>query len=262
MQSVSDLLTTIDPGHGYAEFVRLPDQFMWWVRGSPSVDMTALSGAIHETNHQADFALSHICNSDGLVRYYADGQIHITGLTGFNTDNYSIVSETYPPGLKTSRAFRFDHYIAGAAAVNGNRFNVLLDELTAYSGAADFELKLLASSYSYLLGDFSASDGGAGGMVDFMLFFQSYLRSARLNHPSSLVAIQASTQTLAYLQFAWTRAERILLATYPYSTSAGGPQVVPTDVIAQIYSEPFLAELDALGIAHKRAVDWSATYLR
>ena len=61
---------------------------------------------------------------------------------------------------------------------------------------------------------------------------------------------------------AWTRAERILVAMYPHSVAAGGTQIVPTDVLAAVYSTEFLAELDALGITHKTAADWSTTYLR
>ncbi|MEP7295745.1 MAG: hypothetical protein ABI702_06105 [Burkholderiales bacterium] len=260
MQSVSDVLTATDPQHGYAEFARLPAIFMWWVRTSPSVNMDSISTAIHESNHVADLnLLSQACNTDGLARYYADSQAHVTGLSNSGTDNYSIVSETYPSALKAPRALRYDLYVTGSASSNGNRFNVLLDELNAYSGAANFEAKLLASSYSYLA---TPGDKNAGGMVDFMLFTQSYLKAARLNHPASYVAIQSSGQTLAYLQFAWTRAERILATMYPYSVSAGGGQGVPVDVIAQIYSAPFLSELDALGIAHKTAADWSTTYLR
>lgn len=260
MQSVNEVLTAIDPQHGYAEFARLPATFMWWVRNSPSVNMDSIGLAIHESNHVADLnLLSQACNTDGLARFYADSQIHLTGLRNSGTDNYSIVSETYPASLKAPRSLRYDLYITGSASSNGNRFNVLIDELNAYSGAANFEAKLLASRYSYLA---SGGDKNAAGMVDFMLFLQSYLKAARLNHPASYAAIQSSGQTLSYLQFAWIRAEGILVAMYPYSVAAGGTQVVPVDVITQIYSSPFLSELDSLGITHKTAADWSATYLR
>ena len=96
-----------------------------------------------------------------------------------------------------------------------------------------------------------AGDNNVGGMVDFMAFMEFYLQSARMNHASTYAAIQAQPDTLAYMQFAWTRAEQILTAMYPYSTTGGGTQIVPLDVLQVIYSPNAIQELDRLGIAHK-----------
>lgn len=259
-QASAAVLAAVDLAHGHAELSRLPGYFTWWLRAAgPTVDEITLGVAVHETNHKIDFALRYVCNSDGLARYYVDGQVHATGLLAGTTSNYSIASEAYPAALKSPRALRFDLYVTGSAASSGNDFSVLLDELTAYAGGAGFEVGLLSNStYSHLA---RAGDFNAGGAADFMLFVQAYLKAARLNHPSTYASIRSSGQTLAYLQFAWSRAERILGAMYPYSVAAGGTQVVPTDVLAAAYSPEFLAELDALGITHKTAADWSTTYL-
>lgn len=262
-QASAAVLAAVDLAHGHAELSRLPGYFSWWLRAAgPTVDEITLGVAVHETNHKIDFALRYVCNSDGLARYFVDGQVHATGLLAGTTSNYSIAAEAYPAALKSPRALRFDTYITGSAASSGNDFSVLLDELTSYTGGAGFEVGLLSNSnatYAYLA---RSGDANAGGTADFMLFMQAYLKAARLNHPSTYASIRSSGQTLAYLQFAWSRAERILGAMYPYSVAAGGTQVVPTDVLAAVYSPEFLAELDALGITHKFASDWSKTYLR
>ncbi len=265
MQHVADVLASVDPAHGFAEFSRLPATLTWWMRSAGSADekvvnQWSLGAAIHETNHEINSALRYRCHSDGLARYFVDGRVNVTGLKFGDTDNYSIASETYPTPLKAARALRFDLYVTGAAKANGNDFSALLDELAAYSGGANFEVSLLANpTYSYLS---KSGDLNVGGMVDVMLFLQSYLKAARLNHPSTYSAIQSQSQTLDFIQFSWSRAERILVLAYPFSMKAGGTQLVPVDVITAIYSSTFLAELDALGITHKTAADWSTTYLR
>lgn len=264
MQAVTDILLAVDPSHGYSEFARLPGTFMWWVRaGNTVVDMLALGGAVHETNHKIDSTLRNICNTDGLARLFADGQVHVTDISRNNRlANYSIAAETYPPALKSSRAFRYENYVTAAAGSSGNDLSILLDELNAYSGAANFEVKLYASpTYAYLT---TRADSDIGGMADFMLFLQAYLKAARLNYPASYSLLQAQPQTIAFMRFAWARAEAILVAAYPYSTaaSAGNAARIPVDVLRAVYSADFLQELDLLGIAHKSPADWAASYLR
>jgi hypothetical protein len=261
MQAVSDLLTSVDTAHGLSEFSRLPSTLMWWVRASgTAVDVGSVGGAIHETNHEIDTALSQVCYSDGFARYFANNAVHVTGLQNGQTANYSIVSETYPAALQSSRSQRYATYITGSSAYSGNDFHMLLDELNAYSGGAHFEAKTLAnSSYAYI---YVQGDYNAGGMVDFMAYLQYYLQSARLNHASSHSSIVSQTDTLAFIQFAWSRAETILSEMYPYSIQNGGTQFIPLDVLKAIYSPALLSELDTLGITHKTAADWSSTYFK
>ena len=264
MQATSDILQAVDPVHSYSEFARLPATFMWWLRsGSDGVDMLSLGAAVHETNHKIDSTLRNLCNSDGLARFYADDRVYVTDLRkGDKLANYSIAAESYPASLKATRALRFDAYITGSASSSGNDFSVLLDELNAYSGAANFEAKLLASAaYSQLA---VKADSDVGGMTDFMLFLQAYLKSARLDYPATYSTIQGQGQTKVFIQFAWSRAEAILAAAYPYSSaaSAGNAIRVPVDVLNAVYSADFLQELDALGITHKTAADFGLTYLK
>lgn len=264
VRAISDILGAVDAPHSYAEFVRTPGVLTWWVRSTgTAVDLTALGMAVHETNHAIDNLLTDQCNVGGFARYYADGQVHRIDTRYGDTSNRSIIASTYPAALKTSRALRYDLYVTGTAANNGNDFASLLEEFNAYAGAAKLELKVRSTpGYDYLYSDKVLSDEDLGGMVDFMLFMQHYLLSARLNHATTYAAIQGLPDTRAFMQFAWTRAEAILEASYPYTTKAtgAGGTVVPADVLAEIYSAPMLAELDALGITHKVASDWAATY--
>ncbi len=264
MQATSDILQAVDPVHSYPEFARLPATFMWWLRsGNDRVDLLSLGAAVHETNHKIDSTLRNVCNADGLARFFADGRTYITDLRKSDKlANYSIVAETYPANLRSSRALRFDAYITGSASSSGNDFSILLDELNAYTGAGSFEAKLLASAaYAQLA---VRADSDVGGMTDFMLFMQAYLKSARLNYPATYSTIQGQGQTKVFIQFAWSRAEAVLAAAYPYSSAAsdGNAIRVPVDVLRAIYSADFLQELDALGITHKTAADFSQTYLR
>ena len=267
MQAVSDVLNAVDTVHGLSEFYRLPDTFMWWARGKSDkqINMNSIGTAIHETNHTIDFALWDTCYPDHYAKFFANNVFYSTELLQRQTDNYSIISETYPQGLRIStvarpRSQRYSIYIQTAAAYGGNDFRLILDELNAYSGAAQFEVNLLSSSkYSYL---YNAGDYNAGGMVDFMSFLQYYLKSARLNHASTYATIKSQQNTLAFIQFSWTRAEAILAAMYPYSVANGSTQTIPLDVARDIYSPAALAELDAIGVTHKTAADWQSTYFK
>lgn len=264
MQAVSDILLAVDPTHSYPEFARLPATFMWWVRSDGNaVDMLSLGAAVHETNHKIDSALRNLCDTDGLARFFSDGQVHVTDISRNDIlANYSIAGEAYPATLKSSRSFRYDLYVTAAASSSGNDLSILLDELNAYTGGANLEAKLFSSAtYAFLT---IRADADVGGMADFMLFLQAYLKAARLNYPATYSKLQAQTRTKAFIQFAWTRAETILAAVYPYSTAAAesNPARIPLDVIRAVYSADFLQELDMLGISHKTPADWASTYLK
>lgn len=263
MQAASDILQALSPAHGYSELARLPGTFMWWLRGDASVDMLSLGAAVHETNHKIDSTLRNICNSDGLARFFADGVVHVTDISrSEKLANYSIAGETYPANLKAARGFRYEAYVTAAASSSGNDLSILLDELNAYTGTAQLEVSLFANpAYAYLT---TKADADVGGMADFMLFLQAYVKSARLNHPKTYAMIQAQPLTRSFIQFAWSRAEGVLASAYPYSTaaSAGNGVRVSNEVIKAIYSADFLQELDLLGIAHKAPQDWAGTYLK
>lgn len=265
MQQVSDILKATSPNFGYQLFVRAPSTLMWWVRsqGGP-LNLVTIGAAIHETSHHFDFEMMRLCSSDKKLRMILDGDINITdSINGDkSTANYSIAAETVPESLKTG--LRFDEYIAKSASVSGNDFAVMLSELNAYTGAAEFEFGLLSSPvYSPLMPRQSMFDVNLGGQVDFMLYTLAYLKSARLNYPATYTAIQGQPKTIAYMQRVWSRAEANLVAMYPYTTNSGkGNMIVSKDALAAIYSPGIIAELDSLGITHKPYSAWSENYLR
>ena len=260
MQLVSDILKATSPNHGYQLFARMPGTLMWWLRSQGSIDMGTVGAAVHETNHAFDNAIRQVCNSDQKARLLLDSVVNATDVVNGNgsTANYSIAGETIPVSLKASR--RYEIYITGAAEANGNDSAVMLDELNAYTGGAEFELGLLSnSSYSALK---NSGDFNAGGQVDFMLYTLAYLQASRLNHPITYSNIVSQTNTIKYIQTVWTRAEANLVALYPYTSLAGtGGMVVSREALAAAYSLAFIGELDRLGITHKSAADWSGTYL-
>lgn len=258
MQSASNILSTVDLLHGYAEFSRLPAPFMWWVRtAGVSVDESSLGTAVHESNHLIDFALRAICHDDDVARFFADSQIHVTDLVAGSTAPFDIVAETFPAALKVSRAMRYNVYIAGAEGL-ADDLDGVLEELNAYTGGANFELRLLSGPYAFLA---QGGDLNAGGTVDTMSYLLCYLQAARLNHPATYALVASQPDTIAFLQFAWSRAEAMLVAMYPYSSAAGGTQLIPLDALAMVYSPAFISELDRVGIAHRVAGGWKASYL-
>lgn len=276
VQAIYNALGNSDQS-AYAAFIRAPEVFTYWTRqdgaqmaslGGKNVNFVSLGAGLHETLHTLDSALTRICNSDGYRRYYVDGVVQASGLKSGDTLTYSIIAETYPQALRTSRSLRYDLYVVGLGQVSGNQFGMVLDEFSAYAAGANLELTLLRSiDYNYLATSpalqLGASDLNAGGMVDFMLYLQSYLMAARLNHPATHNAIAMQPATKALVQLLWTKSETLLTSLYPYSEKAGGNRlVIPTEVIAQIYSAAFLQELDILGITHKSAADFSGTYLK
>ena len=263
MQQVADILQATSPNHGYQLFARLPSTVMWWVRSQAGpLDIASIGSAVHETNHEFDRAMRNTCNSDHKARLLLDGAVIQTDLISGQllTANYSIADETIPASLKT--ALRY-YYITRSATVPGNDFAIMLDELNAYTGAAEFELDLLSSAtYSPLMPQGVKADVNAGGQVDFMLYTLAYLKAARLNHPATYTAIQGQANTIAYIQLVWARAEANLVALYPYTVLSGaGGMVVSKDALAAAYSSDFIAELDNLGITHQPLSAWSATYL-
>ena len=261
MQQVAAIVQNTSPSHGYQLFVRMPQQFMWWVRSQGGrLDMGTLGAALHETNHQFNAAMSNVCNTDRKARLLLDSVLYSTDLVNGNgsTQNYSIAGQAVPPELKTG--LRYDAYISSSATVSGNDFSVMLDELNAYTGGTAFEIGLLTSTpYSSLKlsGNFNA-----GGMVDFMMYTLAYLKTARLNYPSTYTTLQGQPHTLEYLQAVWFKAEANLAALYPHTALAGtGGMVVSKETLAATYAPALISELDLLGIPHQPLSAWDSTYL-
>jgi hypothetical protein len=265
VQEISDVLSAANNAHAYSEFLRDPSGFTWWVRSGfgSTVNFLSLGTATHETNHLIDNLLTDTCSGDLYARYYAQGTVFKVLTHRGGTSNRIIIADTYPSALKTSRSQRYDIYVTGTAGLNGDDFSALLEEFNAYTGGAEFEYSVLThSGLDYLRTAGYTYDANLGGTVDFMLFMQAYLQSARLNYPATYSAIVSEPSFAAYMSFAWNRAELVLANSYAYSTTAtgAGGTLVPLDVLTEIYSAPMLAELDALNIPHKSAADYASTY--
>jgi hypothetical protein len=265
VKSIHDLLQEVDNKHGYQLFMRHHNEFLRWIDiGAP------LSTAIHETNHAID-SLLRLCEPNGNAKYYFFGEVHLSDLDWTDTTNYSIVEETIPTALKS--AFRYETYITGSKEMNGNTFQILLDELNAYTGDAWFQINFAASGKTTATTQYYSAYGTfqIDGMIDFMLYLEYFLKSARLNYPDAYATIVDQPQTLAYINYIWQKAEEALEAAYPYIIADRGAQSIffashygegtsGLDRLKATYSDDALAQLDALGIAHKSYSYWSNTY--
>ena len=264
MQQANELLAAVDPG-AYAIFKKLPAVFAWWMRGNygtANVSMGSLTIAVHEANHSVQQVNNFQCTSAGGYKYLLNGTLHTTNLLPSTTAAYSLVSTTYPLATKPPR---YNTYIAATPFPSGNDARILLDELNAYSTAARLAINMMGSPE---YGNFTThQDGDLAGMVDFMLFVQSYAKAARLGNPTTYAALQ-SANTKAYIQTLWNFAEQTLTLSIPFAYSAdsaayvaGKPMFVNAQVLAKVYSAEWLAELDSLGITHKTASDFSGTLI-
>lgn len=259
VRAVHDELLAIDPVHAYPVFVRMPAQFVNWIALlEGTLDMDTIGFATHETMHNLSYALG-ACSPQQRAAYLVLGTTVDSGLRFGETANYSIVAETIAPELTSH--FRYTEYIPSAAAANGNDLRILLDELAAYVGSASTEQRYIASGRAG--NDRRVLEYNLGGTVNFMVFLQHYLLSARLNHPQTYAAVRANPTTLAAIQFLWTTAEDVLQASYPLTVVGSVPRLdYSRAYFAAAYSPALLAELDALGIAHRSAESWRTTYLR
>lgn len=262
IKAVHDEVKAVDPTHAYRVFVRQPGQFVnWIVTAGGTVNVESLGVATHETSHQLNAALK-VCApraADLVAKYFFFGSELVTDLRTGDTDHISIVDETIAAGLKSH--FRYATYITGVGGAAGNDFRVALDELAAYVGAAHTEQLYIASGKA--AGDNRVLDINLGGTVNFMVYLQNYLMSARLNHPASHTAIQSSPATIAAIQAIWTRAESVLRDSYSLTQAGSVPRLtVSRDYFEAAYSPALLAELDAIGVTHATRASWTASYLQ
>jgi hypothetical protein len=260
-QAMYDTLNAVDAGHSASLFLRASDDMLLWLTDDELRDPGALPTAIHEANHMLNQYLTE-CDADARSTYYFMGDVHTTGLKWLETEHYHIVEETIADTLKS--APRYQLYIEGLKAFN-NDFSVLIDELTAYIGGGVIQEKFINSSHVPALEGNTTSKsygGGADGTVNFMVFVQYYLKSARLNHPTTYARIQDAA-TLEYVQVLWTAAEAMLADTYLLTTdNRPGPYGLKVDIdyLRAAYSDDLLGELDRLGIRHLEASAWNSSY--
>jgi len=269
MQFTSDVLFAADQNSGYPLFARLPDYMNYWVNTQSAVTGNSISIGVHETTHFFDDAISRVCSSDLLRRYYLLGNVYVSNLPVItDTSKYNIVSEIYPENLKDlTVGSSYNIYIIKNGSNPSDGFNVVLDELTAYTNGTQVEVNVTANaSYSYLspIAGSNVLGSNPSGVAYFMSYTVAYLLAARLNHPTTYASLQGQAATLAYLQTLWTAAEQQLARAYPYSTTATGSYgfMVPLPALAWTYSPEQLLELDMLGIKHASTTAWNATYLK
>lgn len=254
---LNDLLPQYDPDHAYKVFLRRPADFVnWIVNGNGGkVDVVGVGLATHETLHMVDTVLRD-CAPAGTYKTLQFGTILVSGLAPSSTANMSIVDGVLDPALKTGQ--RYTTYIQNAAA--GNDFAVLLDEFSAYSGAAHVDFEMLAKAAPD--SPRAQMDLNLGGTVNFMVFLEAYLKSAQTNAPATFDAIRNNAQTVALIQALWTRAEADLTESFIFTLNATPGLTVDLSYLKAAYSADLLAQLDALGVTHSSLATWSSTYLK
>lgn len=262
VKAIADILEITDPNNGYQLFLRNNKDFMIWI------DMgTSLSTAIHEANHMIDSSLRYNCTPKGKAKYFSLGDIYTTDLIWDKTEHYSIVEESIPSVLKTTS--RYDIYILGMKEANGNTFQTLLDELNAYIGDAYFQINFRKSELEKNTNHYNAyGQFQIGGVVNFMVYLEYYLKTARLNYPEAHEHINQQN-TIDYIQYLWSMAEEILIKSYPYLMENRNSKYIfftldekasGLEHLKVAYSDEVLLELDSLGISHRDYDFWQSTY--
>jgi len=264
-RSINDALEIADSKNAYQLFLRNNDDFMVWIDRFD----TSLSVATHEANHGIDTKLFS-CLPKDKEKYFSLGKIYVTDLSG-KTENYSIVEETIPNNLKSIDAFsRYQIYIQNSKKYTGNKFNVLLDELNAYVGDTWFQVNFKESELNEKSSNYHAYNiFQVDGVANFMVYLEYYLKSARINHPHTYEEVNKKL-TVEYIQYIWSKAEEVLIASYPYIVTDSGTKSIffsslegtasALEHLKIAYSSDALLELDKLGISHLQYDTWNSTF--
>lgn len=224
-----------------------------------------LETAIHESNHHLNRILSRECEPLNNRKFFLIGHVYSTDLQVGQTPSISIINQTMPPLLQSSS--RYGLYISANPNVQRNTLSSLLDELTAYTGEAWIHLQKVDNPSTNPTLNYSQYQ--IDGMVNFMLYLQAYLKSARLYYPNDYAKIQAQEKTLAYMETVWKQAEDIIIASYPHIQNDRAAQhffyssdgtASASEHLKLIYSTDMLMELDGLDIAHLNLEDLQNTY--
>jgi hypothetical protein len=224
-------------------------QVMWWIRHAASLNLQSVLTAFHEANHMLDMALSD-CHG-GKAVYFFRGQAYVTDYVRGQAPAFSIAAGEIPAHFKTPLS-RYAVYF-GDPEVNRGDFFALVDELNAHVAGAELEI---AASDTPLYKDFAASvesiDGNIGGMADFMLYTQSYLKALRGLDPESYRQLLARRKMMEHVQRLWSAAEEVLQKAVALAPERGGIYRYPAATLAAVYSPQMLGELDAAGIRYAR----------
>jgi len=263
-QNVSDRtfteLYSIDSNHAAMVYQYTSNKVNQWLSFGDFLET-----AIHESNHHLNRILSRECEPLNKRKYFLIGHVFETDLQVSETPSINIINETMPRLLQISS--RYDLYISANPNVQRNTLSSLLDELTAYTGEAWIHLQKVERPIGNLSLNYSQFQ--IDGMVNFMLYLQAYLKSARLYYPDAYAKILSQEKTVAYMAVLWKQAEDILIRSYPNIQNDRAAQrfFYHSDGLASaqnhlkaIYSEDMLGELELLNIPHLSYKDLQSTY--
>jgi hypothetical protein len=264
-RKIHDFLYQVDRTNAYHVFTRDPEDFLMWcemIDATDVLDKSTISAALHETNHMIISQLRR-CNSTSFYSFLFMGMIYSTELNKENTAHISVVEETILDIFKNPNFYKT--YIEDSKPYNNN-FAVLLNELNSYTGGGWFDFQYLNSGLLPDISWTSASEGQLSGMINFMAFLQYYLKSVRLNHSATYQTIKSQKTTLNYIQTLWSKAEEVLVLSYPITKMSGTNSkyqiLFNEDYFDIIYSDDLLQELDSIGIIHKERAFWKDTFLK
>lgn len=224
-------------------------QVMWWIRHAAVLNLQSVLTAFHEANHMLDLALSD-CH-EGRAVYFFRGQTYVTDYVRGQAPAFAIAAAEIPAHFKTPLS-RYAVYFGDPGVYRGDFF-ALIDELNAHVAGAELEI---AASGTPLYKDFAASidsiDGNIGGMADFMLYTQSYLKALRKQYPDAYRLLLARPKAMEHVQRLWTAAEAVLEKAVAFAPERGGIYRYPAETLKAVYSPEMLGELDAAGIRYAR----------
>lgn len=251
--AIRALVTGIPSDHAKRLLSLVGDDVMWWVRTSRSAGLLSLPTAFHEANHTLDFQLSD-CNGNKAA-YFFEGKTYVTDLVRGTVPPYAIAGEKIPAKFKSHPLGRYATYFLRTQPLPGNDFTTLLDELNAYVGAGQLEVKLATTPLYLELKEakITGFDGNIGGVADFMLYTLCYLQAVREVNPQAYTRIKNRPLFMAHLQRLWSASERLLENASPFTTAKGGLFQLGPDTLEAVYSPAFIGELDKLSIRHKRS---------
>lgn len=210
-----------------------PGFFQFWFNGDPK-DFTqlllSLSTAVHETIHHVGFKRLGF-EAGGLVYHLALGSDRFFAVRDLKLFPRSEILDRLPPRLRTSGYVTT--YLVGQSGAQDLR--TLLDELNAYTFSSIIDASLIREMNGI------ASISSRDGLLTFMLYAETYLKTARDSHPADYQKILASNLP-DLIVLLWDRAERTLML------SEGDPRLGQDDaaIRSSVYDSDNLAEIDRL----------------
>ncbi|MEI8363689.1 MAG: hypothetical protein WCG35_10800 [Betaproteobacteria bacterium] len=244
---IDKLLSEIDPSHS-GQILRIaPDELMWWIAFmNNDVNFFSIGVAVHETNHSINRILTN-CSNLGGASYFFANNIYYTSIRPSSTPSYGNATKVISKDIILSLdPMRFKFYLMGIGNTPQAGFDVLLDELVAYTGAAAFEEKMLADPNlnNLIVKDDYSYDVNIGGMVEFILFFEAYLKFIRINDEVLYNRILSDRQLRTLLAKIVVSAESTLVKVsfYAGTSKKSGFLRISRAALAAVYSPEYSSE--------------------